>query len=331
MKRAKLVLLAMLCVPFVVFAQQRPHYTQYTVNNYILNPAITGIESYADVKVAHRKQWDGFQDGPVTSYISFHMPIGTGTDYYGNNPMNRSFVDSYRAPEPHHGIGMYAIMDDPGGPISSLDFNVTYAYHLGLSTRTTLSLGVAAGFSRITLDEKKVTLPNNGSDPVIQGGNQTNPDLSAGLWLYGPTYFVGVAAHGLLGRPVAFTNNSNNPNVGTQVPHFFATTGYKIIVSDDFAVIPSIMVKYVQPAPVSFDINTRLVFRENKFWVGGSYRKDDSMAAMAGFNLSSFFNVSYSYDFVNSSMKRISTGSHEIVVGFLLNNKYKVTCPQENW
>jgi hypothetical protein len=41
------------------FAQQRPHYTQYILNNYILNPAISGIENYTDVKLSARDQWVG--------------------------------------------------------------------------------------------------------------------------------------------------------------------------------------------------------------------------------------------------------------------------------
>ncbi len=328
MKRI-MILFTVLSLPFMTLGQQRPQYTQYTVNNYILNPAITGIESYMDVKLAHRKQWDGFNEGPVTSYFSFHTPIGLQPDYYGNNPMNRSFVGSYRAPEPHHGIGMYAVFDKPGGPLSTLDVNLTYAYHLGLSSRMTLSMGVAAGVSRMTLDMSEVKLGDQ-YDPGISSGSKLNPDLGAGVWLYGPTYFAGVSAQGLLGRPLGISG-TNNANAGKQAAHFFITSGYKIFVNEDIAVIPSVMVKYVSPSPISFDLNTRLAFKENKFWVGGSYRKDDSAAAMAGFNVSSLFNVSYSYDFVNSSVRRISSGSHEIVLGFLLNNRYKVTCPQENW
>jgi ABC-type enterochelin transport system permease subunit len=39
-----------------VSAQQRPHYTQYVINNYIINPAVAGIENYTDVKISHRHQ-----------------------------------------------------------------------------------------------------------------------------------------------------------------------------------------------------------------------------------------------------------------------------------
>ena len=37
-------------------AQQRPHYTQYILNNYVLNPAISGIENYTDVKLSATDQ-----------------------------------------------------------------------------------------------------------------------------------------------------------------------------------------------------------------------------------------------------------------------------------
>jgi len=50
-----------------VSAQQKPHYTQYILNQYIVNPALTGIENYVEVKLSYRHQWVGRQDGPVSS------------------------------------------------------------------------------------------------------------------------------------------------------------------------------------------------------------------------------------------------------------------------
>ena len=58
MKR-NLLTLALCAIVLVGFAQQKPHYTQYILNNYILNPALTGIENYTDVKMSARDQWVG--------------------------------------------------------------------------------------------------------------------------------------------------------------------------------------------------------------------------------------------------------------------------------
>src|SRR3954470_16811434 len=75
-------------------AQQQPHYTQYILNQYILNPALTGIENYTDIKLSHRHQWVGLQDAPVTTYLTVHTPIGkkdyrttaTSSSVPGENP-----------------------------------------------------------------------------------------------------------------------------------------------------------------------------------------------------------------------------------------------------
>ena len=73
-----------------VQAQQKPHYTQYILNNYIINPAITGIENYTDVKFSHRHQWVGLQDAPVTTYFTIHKAIGKKDD--------RTSATSFRMP-----------------------------------------------------------------------------------------------------------------------------------------------------------------------------------------------------------------------------------------
>jgi type IX secretion system PorP/SprF family membrane protein len=63
-------------ISFLAAGQAKPTYTQYILNNYILNPAITGIENYIDIKLSNRNQWTGINGAPVTSYVTIHGPIG---------------------------------------------------------------------------------------------------------------------------------------------------------------------------------------------------------------------------------------------------------------
>ena len=329
--------LIFVCSYYTASSQQRPQYTQYIFNNYIVNPAISGIENYTDLKAGYRNQWQGLTDAPVTSYISIHLPIGkkftqgsaTSFPGEGNHPMSRSFVQTYKASEPHHGVGAHLVFDETG-PFSRTDLNLTYAYHLGITENINLAVGVAAGISKISLDRSKIILEDP-SDQAISDNNdsQMQPDLGAGVWLYGPRYFAGISAQQLLGRQLDFSEYAEY-NQGKQVSHFFMTAGYKFYLGEDIAAIPSTMVKIVSPAPVSVDVNMKLAFKD-KFWIGGSYRQDDSFAALAGLNVGHFFNLSYSYDFTTSSLGSVSNGTHEIVLGLLLNNRYKVTCPQRNW
>ncbi|MGV3509575.1 MAG: type IX secretion system membrane protein PorP/SprF [Sphingobacteriaceae bacterium] len=319
------------------FGQQRPQYTQYIFNNYLLNPAISGIENYIDLKAGHRTQWTGLEGAPVTNYISIHAPIGKNfmsgdANSFGgqdNNPMSRSYLQNYMAAEPHHGVGMHAVFDK-AGPINRVDVSATYAYHLGLSDKLNIALGVVAGISKVNLDLSKIVLENE-VDPAIVASEaeRLSPDLGAGLWIYGPKFFVGLSAQQLLGQTLSFTTDETY-NQGKAVPHYFLTAGYKIFIGEDVAAIPSVMVKKVSPAPNTYDANLKFAFRD-KFWLGGSYRHTDSFSAMAGFNISYLLNLSYSYDFTTSELGNVSNGTHEIIVGLLLNNRYKVTCPQRNW
>ena len=64
MKHLKLTVLFALGTGMALHAQQRPQYTQYILNNYILNPALSGIENYTDVKISGRDQWVGLGGAP---------------------------------------------------------------------------------------------------------------------------------------------------------------------------------------------------------------------------------------------------------------------------
>jgi hypothetical protein len=75
MRVKKLLLILGVFTCSVLSAQQRPYYTQYIMNNYIINPAVAGIENYWDVKASHRMQWVGLQDAPVTTYLTIHGPL----------------------------------------------------------------------------------------------------------------------------------------------------------------------------------------------------------------------------------------------------------------
>src|SRR5438552_12446970 len=104
MKRNLLIVSSSLMAA-VSLAQQRPHYTQYILNNYILNPALSGIENYTDVKLSVRDQWVGLNGAPKTCYFSIHGPIGkkdyktTATSYNvpGQNPRGKSYWEDYAA------------------------------------------------------------------------------------------------------------------------------------------------------------------------------------------------------------------------------------------
>lgn len=331
------VFLLLITSVFIARAQQRPQYTQYIFNNYLVNPAISGIENYTDIKIGYRQQWTGINDAPKTSFVSAHWKLGD--DYLWRNslslpgndddPMSRNYMQNYTSSPSHHGMGVIAVLDE-AGPISRLDASLTYAYHLQMNDQLNLSVGVAAGITRIGLDINALEFQNQ-SDQAVQNAiiSQIKPDLGLGVWLYGSRFFAGASVQQVLPQKLKFTNNSLY-NTGKDVPHYFFTMGYRLFLDDEITATPSVMVKKVSPTPATVDANLKVAFRD-RVWVGGSYRRNDSFSALAGINVNKMFNLTYSYDFITSDLSRVSNGTHEIVLGIQLNNVYEVMSKAKMW
>jgi type IX secretion system PorP/SprF family membrane protein len=345
MKKTLLLLVSMYTCQ-LVSAQQRSHYTQYVLNNYILNPALSGIENYTDIKISARDQWVGLNGAPRTIYFTMHAPIGkkdyktsvTSYNIPGENPRGNSYWESYTASEPHHGVGM-SIVNDKTGNFNRFTANLSYAYHLGLNPRTNLSAGFAAGVTTVGLNaDGKAYFGPNPSDPAV-GGSLANdlrkikPDLSVGVWLYSADYFIGLSGQQVIPQKISYVDDATFKTKGKLIPHVFLTAGYRFLLNDDINALPSLMVKYISGAfknDYQAEANIKLQYRD-LFWVGGSYRQFDGYAAMVGMNVGNTFNVGYSYDFTRTDLKTYSRGTHELMIGFLIGNRYGDTCPRNVW
>jgi type IX secretion system PorP/SprF family membrane protein len=322
-----------------VKAQQKPHYTQYIVNQYIINPAITGIENYIDIKASHRHQWVGLQDAPVTTYFSAHGPIGktdfrttaTSVQVPDENPRGTNYWEDYTAAAPHHGVGVQ-FMNDRTGPLNRMAAYVTYAYHMGLSAQTSLSAGFGAGVTNLSLDADKLDF-NIPVDPAVYTSgviNKVSPDVNAGLYLYSSSYFVGLSAQQIVPQRIDFSNGAIEKQEGRFVPHIFAHAGYRVGLGDDFNVIPSVMVKYVNPLPTQLELNAKLQYRD-LVWAGIGARVKDGFTGLVGMNIANSLSVGYSYDYTSSKLNNYTKGTHEVLIGFIIGNRYGDTCPRNVW
>lgn len=299
-------------MPFTAFGQQHPQYTMYMANNYILNPAVAGIEPYIDMKLAVRSQWVGMDDAPQTLYATVNSPLSI-TDFQRNRV----------------GVGGKVFVDRTG-PIMLSAGEVNVAYHLPLTEKYKLSFGAGAGVThhRIDINEIRFEDPN---DPIygVDRFSRTAPVINAGLWFYATDMFIGIAAQNLLENDFSLTSSVPGETGMGLYRHYFMTAGYRFKLGD-FYVTPSAMVKFVRPAPMGYDINLKGQFSD-RFWGGVTWRHQDGVAAMAGFFITSKLNVAYSYDFINSDLRRHSRGSHEIIVGININNQWGPRCPTIAW
>lgn len=331
-------------ISFFAYAQAKPSYTQYILNNYILNPALSGIENYTDVKASLRNQWVGINGAPVTAYFSIQGPLNkkdlrtnaTSFQIPGEDPRGPKYWDEYAVSPAHSGIGFTAV-NDKAGYINRWSFAATYAYHKPLGVKTALALGFSGGLSSVSIDRSKIDFAGlDPNDPAIGYSTgelkKLKPEIGVGLWLYSSKYFLGASVLNIIPGKAKFVTNDK---FGTYFsPNYFLTAGYRIQLSDEVSCLPSVMVQYWQPQLTGAHVNVKFQYNDD-FWIGGSYRISSLISgysAMVGVNVSNTFNVSYAYENATTSRLKTYTGNtHEIVLGFLIGNKYGDSCPRNIW
>ena len=78
------------------------------------------------------------------------------------------------------------------------------------------------------------------------------------------------------------------------------------------------MVKAVEDAPLSADVNVNFFFYE-KLWIGGGYRIDDSFIANIVYHFTPKFRAGYAYDYTLSQLGDYNTGTHEVMINYDLD------------
>jgi type IX secretion system PorP/SprF family membrane protein len=323
MKRilASLIFLSML---MVVKAQQKPQYTQYVQNMQVINPALTGLYSSVYLKSGLRKQWQGIQDAPNTGYVTLSAPVNFEryylvteiTDFGIEDISTQTESETYFSVESHHGVGI-TLINDKTGSLGKATANFTYAYHLVLNDKFNLSVGVGLGVGRLSLNATNLKFDDEANyDPALSDLDYVKwmPDVNIGVYLYSADAFVGWSIQNIASQKLMFNEDYKNYQ---ELAHHFITGGYRFWLNEDFSLTPSIMFKYINPAPLSIDYNLKWAYR-NKLWIGGAYRKNDAYSGFLGLTISKKIDMGYSYDFTQSELKSISNGSHELVLGIKL-------------
>ncbi|MCB0760082.1 MAG: type IX secretion system membrane protein PorP/SprF [Flavobacteriales bacterium] len=273
-------------------AQQLPQFSQYSNNLYVINPAYAGTESYFDVKAANRYQWAGITDAPRTFTLSLSAPFRN----------------------PHMAMGGYLFVDNVG-PTRRTGAQVSYGWHMNLSEGLKLGLAASVGLTQFTIDGSRITMAEDG-DPALLGqlSSKLVVDAKFGAMVYHEKFYAGITLPQLIQNRVDLYE-SQEPGLSRLEDHYMLLAGYKYQLNDDFMLEPSVLVKYVTPAPIKIDVTLRAHFRK-MVWAGVSWRNNDAFVAMLGYEWRQSLSIGYSYDFTTSHLKNYSDGTHEIVLGF---------------
>jgi type IX secretion system PorP/SprF family membrane protein len=274
--------------------QQLPQYSQYLINDYVLNPAVGGSNNYFEAKSNHRFQWVGLTDAPRTFILSINGPLKTK----------------------NMGVGGY-IFTDVTGPTSRFGAYFSYAYHIQINSEFKLGMGLFGGILQYNVDGSKITLLDKADTLGSTIESVTLPDAGFGLYGYSEKFYFGFSIPQLLQNKLKLNNNIQTQ--GKLTSHILVTTGYKFEAGNEFEIEPSILLKYVNPVPIQFDFSTKVTYQKT-IWIGASYRTQDAMSALLGYVYKDQLLISYSFDFTTSNLKNYSAGTHEIMLGIRFEN-----------
>ena len=219
---------------------------------------------------------------------------------------------------------------DETGPTSRTGAYLSYAYNLVLRPNLRAALGVSAGMQQFAVDGQKLQF----FDPTTVAASDASQvlDASVGLWVYSSDFYVGISGAQLLGNKLDFSYGPTSLSEGAGNylrRHYFATAGVRVPLSSDWSLVPSVLVKAVQPAPLSLDLNAKLKYQD-LLWAGVSWRAFDSFVTMVGLSYEQF-TLGYSYDAGLSQLAGYHGGSHEVLLGLRLKKKAQVVCTNRFW
>ena len=303
-------------------AQQDPQFTQFMYVKQAYNPAFVGTDGTICFNALYRQQWVSFPGAPKTGLFAFNMPV----NLLGGM-----------------GVGLY-FANDQLGFMASNAVRASAAKHFVIGENgALLSVGLDAGIFQQKINGTFIA-PQTLQDPSIPtntvtnspGLNKITPDFGFGLYFTMPNkMYVGISTTHLAASTLqGATAPSTTANVGYSLSydvarHYYIVAGYTFsFQGGDHNIIPNLKIK-TDAATTQVDMNLTYMLQK-KFWLGVTYRLQDAVAPMLGFQFPFGMKVGYSYDVTLSKIKGYSSGTHEVMLGYCFKPKPPVKA-QSHW
>lgn len=266
------------------------------MNQYIYNPAYAGVEDGTQFNLGYRNQWLGFDGAPKTLMLSG----------YGKFKKKPNMAAG--------GI----IMTEKIGLLQRTSFYATYSYHLKINKKAAINFGLGVG--GIQHKVRVYDARPYDKDDSFLGSDVLRAmafDANAGFYFYTKNFFLGFSDQQMPSAKILWDNST-----GKNTNHFYSYAGYSYHFDKAWVVQPSVLVRSNSPAPYQVEYNAKVIYDE-MIWAGASYRHKSSLCFMLGCRIDKQITFAYSYDLTLSALNKYSTGSHEIVLSYLIPFKKK--------
>lgn len=282
----------LLMLSSILFAQQESLFTTYRYNMNLVNPAYVGVDRETVFASTIRSQWTGIKDAPETEAISLGTPISKNL-----------------------GIGVSMVYDKTFIEKQTL-LGIDISYKVQVDELSDLYFGIKAGGNSYNVNTSGLATFASEDDPALKSISQFNPNIGVGALLKNDKYYISFSIPRLL-NTARVKNNNGYAAVATDRPHFYLSSGYDFDfeTSTPLVLKTSFMLRYVNGAPLSFDLNTMLEI-DNFFEIGFTYRFDKVYAGVTSLTISKLLMVGYAYEINSSSVLASTKNTNEFFLRF---------------
>lgn len=275
---------------------------------------MAGYDGYPSFNMTSRKQWIGFENAPLT----YSFSAQTRLLRQSHKIINHSGRDNVLRPSTKGRVGLGGyFLGDINGLVNRMGVQFTYAYHIYFY-RNQLSFGLGGQIFQYRIDESKLTYKDI-TDPV--GHSRVNtvaliPDANIGILLSNDNYYIGASANQLFESRLKI--GSSDLTALKMHRHYYLLGGYKFFLGKGYDIEPSFLFKTSEQLMPQLDITCKINY-EQDYWFGLSYRTNNSASALVGIRRNQLF-IGYSYDYALTSIRKYSSGSHEIFLSLKLGD-----------
>jgi type IX secretion system PorP/SprF family membrane protein len=279
------------------FSQQDEQSSVYMFNPLHFNAGYTGSRGAFTGTMGYRYQWVGMgkeAKTPQTQFLSFSLPLAGKA----------------------LGVGMH-MSNDNAGAIGRTSAFGDFAYSLRLNRRgTRINFGASAGVDMLNLKFFSLNAVDKTETQYLQDYSQASFNAGLGVYYHSRHFYAGAS----LPRIVKTTWNTAN----LVKRHVFVMLGYVKPINSVTDLKLSSLIKMVENAPFTVDVNASLFFYKT-FWIGGMYRFNESFGANIAYQLKEKWMLGYAYDYVYNGLRKTGMGgTHEIMLTFDMNGRQSI-------
>ena len=276
-------------ISMTAYGQSDPLLTHFVFDKQSYNPAFVGSKENLDLGAIYRNQWwSGIDGAPKTANFYMNMPILN----------NRS------------GIGL-AIVSDKIGFTKMFAADISYAYRMKME-KSTLALGLMGRIEKGSYDWEKAD-PNDVDDTEISGDGGMVGNIGAGIYFNTDNFYAGLSMPRLTKNSLYLKKDGFERKFNS----FYLMAGYVMDVSNNMKFYPAALVSFNKDVPFEFELNGNLIFND-AFMVGASYRYQDAISGLLQYRFKGGLKAGFAVDFTASELKKATTGSFEVMVGYTL-------------